>query len=655
MPTPLSWTAMIAQLAKNGRSFEVMRLFVQMRAQGSRPNHATLCSVIATCSSHGPSHLGPPLHGLVLKSRPWLEPDIGVWNSLVSMYSKRGSLAEALMLFERMKAKDTVSWNIAINGCLREGYFEMGFGFFRRMRVLDRAQQPDPATFTTITSASAQLGFLQLIETLHCLVMKNGFYYGEIPVGNALISTYFVHEKLFDEMDERNVCSRKVFDEMPVRNVVSWTAMITGYFHREMFNECLILFKECLGSESVRPNSVTFCCSLQTCTVSQSFKLGLVVHGLVIKYGVLPDSCLESSLMDMYAKWGQMLDAVKLFEMAESHDMVTTTVLLVGLAQNGFVEEALSLFSKMRNSGIEMDETVVSAVLGACTNGSCMALGLQIHGHAIKSGVVTSNVFVGNGLVTMYSKSGSLNDSMRVFNEMNYRNQVSYNAMIAGLAHHGRGAEAVELFEVIEREGLEPNDVTFLSLLHACSHGGLVEKGFRLFESMYKDHGMSPRLEHYACMVDMLGRGGRLKEAKNFIDGMPYAPGAQVWQALLGACKIHGDTEMGEFAAKQLLSLVPEKSSAYVLMSNIYSFEGRWDEKARVMKEMRERGVKKEAGVSWIEVGRMVHGFVVGDRMHPQAEVIHEELKGLIGLMRDEGYVPDLRFLLHDMDLGSTF
>ncbi|CBI36792.3 unnamed protein product, partial [Vitis vinifera] len=233
---------------------------------------------------------------------------------------------------------------------------------------------------------------------------------------------------------------------------------------------------------------------------------------------------------------------------------------------------------------------------------------------------------------------------------MPQRNSVSWNSMIAAFARHGNGSRALQLYEEMRLEGVWPTDVTFLSLLHACAHVGLVEKGMGFLESMAKDYGIGPRMEHYACVVDMMGRAGLLNEAKKFIERLPEKPGILVWQALLGACSIHGNSEMGKYAANQLFLQAPESPAPYILLANIYSSEGKWKERARTIKKMKDMGVTKETGISWIEIEKQIHSFVVEDRMHPHAEIIYGVLGELFKLMMDEGYVPDKRFILYYLD-----
>lgn len=609
-------------------------------------NYVDISRLLSISAKEGHFHLGPSLHASFIKTfesfdnqNVYIVPNATViWNSLLSFYLKCDQMRNAVKLFDDMPMRDTVSWNTMVSGFLRNGEFDMGFGFFKRSLELG-FYQLDQASFTIILSACDRPELSLVSKMIHCLVYLCG-YEEEVTVGNALITSYFKCGS--------SSSGRKVFGEMRVRNVITWTAVISGLVQNQLYEEGLKLFvKMRLGL--INPNSLTYLSSVIACSGLQALCEGRQIHGILWKLGLQSDLCIESALMDMYSKCGSVEDAWQIFEFAEELDGVSMTVILVGFAQNGFEEEAMQLFVKMVKAGIEIDPNMVSAVLGVFGVDTSLGLGKQIHSLIIKSDF-TSNPFVNNGLINMYSKCGDLEDSIKVFSRMAPRNSVSWNSMIAAFARHGNGFKALELYEEMKLEGVEPTDVTFLSLLHACSHVGLVNKGMEFLKSMTEVHRISPRAEHYACVVDMLGRAGLLNEARSFIERMPVKPDVLVWQALLGACSIHGDSEMGKYAAEKLFLAQPDSPAPYILMANIYSCSGRWKERAKAIKRMKEMGVDKETGISWIEIEKQVHSFVVDDKMHPQADTIHGVLAELLRLMIDEGYVPNKRFILHCLD-----
>ncbi|XP_038998900.1 LOW QUALITY PROTEIN: pentatricopeptide repeat-containing protein At3g05340-like [Hibiscus syriacus] len=598
-------------------------------------NHLDLSLLLSASGKQGYFLLGSSIHASFIKNPEFFNHvdfkdsnnALVLWNSLLGMYSRCGTLTVLSKLFDEMPMRDTVSWNTIVSGVLRNGEFGKGFAYFKQMRESGFCWF-DQATLTTILSACDRVEFCSVVKMMHGLVFFSGLK--EIRVGNSLITSYFKCGCVSS--------GRRVFDVMFERNVITWTATISGLVQNEMYDESLELFNQ-MRSGSVCPNSLTYLSSLTACSGLKALMEGRQIHGLLWKLGIQSELCIESSLMDMYSKCGNVNDAWQIFESAQDLDEVSMTVILVGLAQNGFEEEAKLFFVKVFKSGIEIDPNILSAVLGVFDEDTSLGLGKQIHCLSIKRSF-GFNSYVSNGLINMYSKCGDLEESAKVFTRMSQRNSISWNSMIAAFARHGDGCRALKLYEEMKSEGIAPTDVTFLSLLHACSHVGLVEKGMEVLKSMTDVYGIIPRAEHYACVVDMLGRAGLLSEAKTFIEGLHVKPNVLVWQALLGACSIHGDSEIGKYAANQLILETPESPVPYISMANIYSSRGKWKERARTIKRMKEIRVSKETGISWIEIEKKVHSFVVQDRMHPQAEAVYGILEELSELMLDEDYVP---------------
>ncbi|KAI3448639.1 hypothetical protein Pfo_005304 [Paulownia fortunei] len=597
--------------------------------------------LLSSCGREGNLRLGSCLHASIIKSPPFF--DLGnplshrsahvIYNCLLHTYCKCGELFDAVKLFDDMPLKDTVSWNSLISGFLKVGNLKLGFGYFKSLLV-SSIYRFDHASLTSMLSACGGMESLKIVKMVHALAILNG-YEKEITVGNALSTSYFRCQSFESGMH--------VFDEMVERNVVTWTAAISGLAQNEFYGESLKLFVE-MYHGMVSPNCLTYLSALSACSGLQALKEGAQIHGVVWKLGIQSDLCIESALMDMYSKCGCVEDAWRIFESAEVFDEVSITVILMGFAQNGFEEEAIRMFVKMVEAGTNIDPNMISAILGVFGIDTSQGLGVQIHSLVIKKGFA-SNVFVSNGLINMYSKCGELKESVKVFDWMPQKNQVSWNSMIAAFARHGDGLKALQFYEEMRLNSVEPTDVTFLSLLHACSHVGLLHKGMEFLESMEKAYGMRPRMEHYACLVDMLGRAGLLKEAKNFIEGLPVKPDVLVWQALLGACSIYGDIDMGKYAADELAQAAPDSPVPFISMANIYSSRGRWKERARTIKKMKEKRVAKETGISWIEIEKKIHSFVVADQMHPQGDDVYATLLKLFGHIRDEGYDPDSIFV----------
>ncbi|KDP37060.1 hypothetical protein JCGZ_06116 [Jatropha curcas] len=354
----------------------------------------------------------------------------------------------------------------------------------------------------------------------------------------------------------------------------------------------------------------------------------------------------ETSMVSGYAKAASFKAARLVFTKMMERNVISWNALIAGYTQNGENEEALGLFRMLKREAICPTHYTFGNLLNACSNLADLQLGRQAHTHVLKHGFQFQagedpDVFVGNALIDMYMKCGSVEEGCRVFENMVERDYVSWNAMIVGYAQNGYGMEALELFRKMLGSGEKPDHVTMIGALCACSHAGLVKEGRHYFSLMTEEYDLVPSKDHYTCMVDLLGRAGCLDEAKNFIETMPMPPDAVVWGSLLGACKVHHNITLGEYVAEKLLEIDPTNSGPYVLLSNMYAELGRWKDVVRVRKLMRHRGVAKQPGCSWIEVLGHVHVFMVKDKRHPQKKEIYLLLKILTQQMKRAGYVPD--------------
>ncbi|GER55393.1 pentatricopeptide repeat-containing protein [Striga asiatica] len=611
-------------------AFQRLGRFTQYVSSNTDPDHLRL--LLSSCARQNNLRLSSSLHAAIIKSPPSFSTNQVtahlIYNSLLNVYCKSGSLRDAVNLFDQMPLRDTVSWNSLISGFFNLGRLRLGFRYFKKL-LGSSWERFDHATLTSVLSACGEIESVEMMNVLHALAVLSG-YEKETTVGNALITSYF-RCRAFGS-------GRRVFDEMLVRNVVTWTATVSGLAKNELYAESLDLFVKMCTCGTVSPNALTYLGALSACSGLRALNEGAQIHGALLKSGLESDLRVESSLMDVYSKCGCLGDAWRIFHFAEVIDEVSLTVMLVGLAQNGFEEDAVRMFLKTIRAGLNIDPDMISAILGIFGLGT--SHGVQIHSLVIKKGF-GSNIFVCNGLINMYSRCGELQDSVKAFDCTPEKNQVSWNSVIAAFARHGEGSRALAFYEKMTSSGVKPSDVTFLSLLHACSHVGLLHKGMEFLQSMEITHGLRPRMEHYSCMVDMLGRAGLLREAREFISGLPVKPNALVWQALLGACSIYNDVDVGEYAADRLARAEPDSPVPFVSMANIYSSKGQWKERASAMKEMKEKGVAKEMGTSWIEIDRKIHNFVVADRMHPSVDDVYAVVLDLFGHMRDEGCVMD--------------
>lgn len=385
----------------------------------------------------------------------------------------------------------------------------------------------------------------------------------------------------------------------------------------------------------------TYALLLQECIFKKEFKTGRRIHAQMILVGYYPDEYLKIKLLILYAKIGDLDSSHILFDGFPKKGLIAWNAMIAGYVQKGLEEKGLNLYDEMRQSGLIPDQYTFASVFRACATLATLELGKQAHGVMIKS-QIKENVVVNSALMDMYFKCSSLYDGHQVFSKSLNRNVITWTALISGYGQHGRVSEVLEFFSKMKTEGFRPNYVTFLAALSACNHGGLVSEGWEYFMSMTRGYGIRPRPQHYAVMVDLLGRAGRLQEAFDFVQNSPCEGHSAIWGALLGACRVHGNIDMLSLAAKKYFDLEPENAGKYVVLSNAYATFGLWDNVMEVREVMRESGMRKEPGYSRIEVQREVHFFLMGDKSHEQTEQIYEVIKEVTCILKDVGYVPDL-------------
>jgi pentatricopeptide repeat protein len=632
----VSWTTILGGYVRSGRFEDGLTLFNRMRLEGKKPNHVTFAGILRASAELGNPDQGQQIHGLIVRTE--YESDVLLNNALVTTYASFGYVADAWKVFDKMSERDVVSWNTMIVGYTQNGHCPEALRLYGQMQWA--AVKADHATFASVLGACAGSEALQQGKGIHAHVIRNEFEL-ENPVGNALVTMY---------VRCRSVESaRRLFDRMPERDVVSWTNLVKGYVQSESDEEALKSFRQ-MQQEGIKPNDFTLTSILGGCAILRDLEWGKQVHVFVIKLECKSNVCVGNALVDMYAKCGSIEDARQVFEEMPEQDVISWTMIISGYAQYGHGEEALKCFCQIRRTGMKLDTFVFASIIRACADLASLEQGKQIHACTMKNGFA-SDVFVGSAFVNMYAKCGSIEDSQKLFDKMVARDLVTWNSMIVGCAQHGHDKDAMELFEHLQQAGVKPDHITFVGVLFACSHVGLLHEGCHYFDSMSREHGISPRMEHYACIVDLLGRAGHLNKAEACINNMPFKPSALVWQTLLGACRIHGNTEMGKRVADHLLELEPQDSATYVLLSNLYAAAGRWDDRTKVRKMMENMGMKKERGYSWIEVKNAVHAFGVGDTSHPQTAEIYAKLNELIRQIKEMGYSPQTNSLLHDMEL----
>ncbi|KAH9317122.1 hypothetical protein KI387_018891 [Taxus chinensis] len=632
----VSWTSMIAGYAQNGNAEEALELFCQMRWADVEPNEYTFSSALAAITSQAALKKGEQFHALIVKIG--LESALCVGNALLTLYAKCKHVEDAYKVFEKLPERNIVSWNAMNAGYAQNGYGVDALKIFCKMQQV--GMKANESSLSSALKGCASLGELECSTQFHAYAIKTGFEV-DVCVGTALVDMYSKCGLMVD--------ARKLFHKISERNVVSWTAVISGYVQNAQSEEALNLFCQMQG-ENIKLNEFTFSTILGACASLKALEQGKQIHGHTIKTGFETFESMGSALVTMYAKSENISDASKVFNKLHQPDFISWTAMISGYAWNGYGEEALNLFCEMHQANLMPNEFTFASALGACAiQAAAIESGKQVHACTIKTGY-QSFVCVASSLVTMYAKCGNIEAANKVFEKMHERDVVCWNAMITGYAQHGQGVEALRIFDQMQEASVKPDHITFVGVLSACSHVGFVDEGHKFFSSMIEQHHITPTSDHYACIVDLICRAGRLDEARDFINNMPIKATSTLWRTLLGACRVYGNMELGKYAAECILELEPHDSAAYVLLSNIYSAVGMWDDRTKVRKLMEDRGVKKATGYTWIEVNNKVHTFVAKDRSHSQTTEIYLKLEQLAGQMKEEGYVPDKNFVLHDIE-----
>ncbi|KAF5176599.1 Pentatricopeptide repeat-containing protein, partial [Thalictrum thalictroides] len=505
--------------------------------------------------------------------------------------------------------------------------------------------------------------------------------------------------------------ARRVFDEIPQRDVVAWTGMISGYTTCGRHSEAWVTFCE-MKKEDVELTAYPISSVLKACKGMRSCFCGGMVHGLAVKCGVthsiyvenalmdmyatcsgdMDDACKEemelnpftlsitiracstiashifgqqihasvikhgfesnlpvgNSLVDMYCRCSRLSEAYRYFHELPDRDLITWNTMIAGFEKSGS-DLSLQLFSQLCSEDLCPNCFTFTSVAASCANLAALTCGQQIHGGIIRRGL-ESNFALTNALLDMYAKCGSIAESHRIFSEMPWKDVISWTSMMNAYGSHGYGKEAIGLFYEMVHSGVKPDRIVFMGVISACSHAGLVDEGLKYFNSMDIDYSVKPNQEIYGCVVDLLGRAGRLLEAYELTISMPFEPDEMVWGALLGACREHKNSTLGQLAAQKILNMRPSGAETYVTISNMYAVDGRWGEFAEMRKLMRGAGDKKVAGRSWIEVRNQVCSFVVGEKVGPNIELVYNELKTLVQQMKDVGYVPDSDCFIHDFE-----
>lgn len=635
-PTVILWNLMIRAYAWHGPYEEAIRLYYRMLEVGVRPTKFTFPFVLKACSGLQAIEVGREVHDLA--KGLGLDSDLFVCTALIDVYAKSGDLGEAQKVFYSMPHKDVVAWNAMIAGFSLHGLYDDTIRLVVEMQKAGTT--PNSSTIVGVLPTVGQANALSQGKAMHAYSLRRSFC-NDVVLGTGLLDMY-----------GKCLCisyARRIFDMMGVRNEVCWSAMIGAYDVCDYMIEALALYDEMVLKTTINTTPVTLAIILRACARLIDFGRGRRLHSYAIKSGLELDTMVGNTLLSMYAKCGVIDDALRLFDQMVFKDTVSYSAIMSGCMQNGYAEEVLLVFRWMQLCAVQPDVATMLCILPACSHLAALQHGACGHGYSLVRGFVTETS-VCNALIDMYSKCGKISIARLVFDRMDTRDIISWNAMIVGYGIHGLGAEALGLFKNFLETGLKPDDVTFIGLLLACSHSGHVTEGKHWFNAMSSDFNIIPRIDHYICMTDLLCRAGLLDEAHNFIQTMPLKPNVHVWGTLLAGCRIHKNIELGEEVSKMIQGIGPEGTGNFVLLSNIYCASRRWDDAANVRIMQRDSGFKKSPGCSWIEINGVIHAFVGGDRSHPQSAWIHKKLEELLVEMKRLGYRAESSFVLQDVE-----
>lgn len=549
-PNVFAWTAIIGFYSRHGMYHECVTTYAEMILKGVLPDEYVFPKVLKVCAQSSCLKAGMQIHKRVITSG--FESSSQVCNSLIDMYSKCRDVEDAKRVFDEMVGSDLLSWNLMISGYVYNGLLKLAVGLLDRMKL--NGCEPDVVTWNIVMDAYCQMG----------------------------------------QCDE----AWNIFKQIKEPNIISWTTLITGYSRIGKHEISLKFFREMIGSGKVSPDLDCLSGVVVSCRHLRSLLVGREIHC----YGIKMKSCtafyksVGAALLTMYAKSGRIRDSQILFNLMDQADVVTWNAMILGFVDLGLEHSALECFSKMQRAGIKSNQTTISTVLPACD----LKSGKQIHAF-IRKGSFDVVTAVWNALINMYSKCGCIKSASLVFSNMPTKDIISWNSMIGGLRMHGLGQAALNLLKEMSQSGLKPDSMTFTSVLSACSHSGLVNEGLEFFHNMTRDYNLTPSLEHYACVVDMLARAGRLEDAVGFIEMMPLEADKSIWGTLLASCRAHQSVDVAKVAAQRLVLLEPEHAGHYVTLSNIFARAGKWDDAVKVRKEMDNTGTVKPSGNSWIE------------------------------------------------------
>ncbi|KAJ0488318.1 putative tetratricopeptide-like helical domain superfamily [Helianthus annuus] len=629
LSTVSQWNYTLREAVNQFKYQKAIVLFTQMLQKGMQPNRLTFPIIAKACGKVGSIRYSEIVHGCVVKSE--FSADVYVQTAMMDAYVKCGCVSVARQVFDKMPERDIASWNALLLGLAQLGVGDQVLLLFKQMRV--EGIRPDSVTVIGVSQSVKGREGVRVLKAVHCFGVRIGVDI-DVSVSNTWVSSY---SKVRD-LDS----AEKVFHGInPVFvTVVSWNSMIAGYAYFHKYLKAVSFYKSMLY-DGFKPDSSTILNLLSSINQHEALFHGGLIHCHGIKTGCDSDVTILNTLISMYSKCDNVNTARRIFDNMMNKTCVSWTAMIGGYAEKGDLDEALTLFDSMEATGVKPDLVTILNLISGCGETGALEIGKWVENYAVLNGF-SNNLMVSNALIDMYAKCGSLKEACEIFYNMRERTVVSWTSMISGCALNGEFKQSLTHFRRMLELRIKPNHITFLAVLQACNHGGLIEKGREIFDLMTKVYGINPELDHYSSMADLLARGGKINEAFDLIKTMPVEPDAGVWASLLSACKVHKNVEIGELAAHRLFEMDPQAAAPYVEMANIYASVGRWDGVMDVRRLMKTTRVKKFPGESVVQVNGKSFKFRVEDRCHPKGEVIYEVLDCLALQLKDESDLSNL-------------
>ncbi|CAE6167391.1 unnamed protein product [Arabidopsis arenosa] len=633
-PDVFLFNVLMRGFSVNESPHSALSVFAHLRKSTDlKPNSSTYAFAISAASGFRDDRAGCVIHGQAIVDG--CDSELLLGSNIVKMYFKFWRVEDAKKVFDRMPEKDTILWNTMISGYRKNEMYVESIQVFRDL-INESCTRLDTTTLLDILPAVAELQELRLGMQIHSLATKTGCY------SHDYVLTGFI--SLYSKCGKIKMAST-LFREFRRPDIVAYNAMIHGYTSNGETELSLSLFKDLMLSGAKLKSSTL----VSLVPVSGHLMLIYAIHGYSLKSNFLSHTSVSTALTTVYSKLNEIESARKLFDESPEKSLPSWNAMISGYTQNGLTEDAISLFREMQNSEFSPNPVTITCILSACAQLGALSLGKWVH-DLVRSTDFESSIYVSTALIGMYAKCGSIAEARRLFDLMPKMNEVTWNTMISGYGLHGHGQEALTIFSEMLNSGIAPTPVTFLCVLYACSHAGLVKEGDEIFNSMIHVYGFEPSVKHYACVVDILGRAGHLQRALQFIEAMPIQPGPSVWETLLGACRIHKDTNLARTVSEKLFELDPDNVGYHVLLSNIHSADRNYPQAATVRQTAKKRKLAKAPGYTLIEIGETPHVFTSGDQSHPQVKAIYEKLENLEGKMREAGYQPETELALHDVE-----